>query len=549
MNEFSAARLLPLALSLFLPFTALAQEAGQAAGTGQGALAQCLEVAGAPDDTLPVSPDKLADLRAAAEACDRAMADGSAGAEVYFLMGMLQQSEGAIALAMEYFRQAAWMALENRAEPMPAPGPKPAQVPAGTAQAPADTAEGPAGNMDAVSAMATALPGAGSQAAPERPEPPEMAEADADDTPAASETAAAQAAMAPRPEPGASLQATATASQEEGLPAADASAAQRCAALAGPPDSGVPVSPKALEAALAALRLAQPDCEAAIADGSADAATYFQLAVLAQNQGDHTRALEYFAKSAEMGLSAAHSKLGDYFLFGIGPVKADVDKAVAHYRLASDAGDLASTTTLAFLYRLGRGVPRDPARMLQLMQKAADGGYQFAQYRLAQTYLTGDGIAGGADPALGVPDPELGARYLEMAARQGNPKAILELAALYIDDGRGVAANPEAYAYWTQQAAETGDPAATAALGLLYEQGTGVESDPERAAALYVEALESGKLRFADLRRLPDGRVPGWDRPTALAFQRILQARGFYQGALDGIVGPMTRAAAARLAP
>ena len=372
-------------------------------------------------------------------------------------------------------------------------------------------------------------------------------------------TAASGEAVAMTPEradevarPGAVAE-TAEAADAPSTPAPDqpapASAAARCAALAGAPDSGVPVSPAALEASLTALRKARPFCEQAIEAGAATGLAHFQLAVLLQNQGRHQAALSHFRAAADMGLAAAHSKLGDYLLFGIGPVKADVDKAVAEYRQAADGGDLSALTTLALLYRLGRGVPRDPARMLALMQKAADGGYHFAQYRLAQTFLTGDGIPGGADPALGVPNPALGVKYLEMAARQGNSKAILELAGLYASDAGGVAQDLAAHAYWTERAAETGDPAALAALGLIYETGRGVEKDPARAAALYVQALESGKLSLAELRRDANGRTPPWERATAKAFQTILQQRGLYKGAIDGVVGPMTRAAARALAP
>jgi hypothetical protein len=42
--------------------------------------------------------------------------------------------------------------------------------------------------------------------------------------------------------------------------------------------------------------------------------------------------------------------------------------------------------------------------------------------------------------------------------------------------------------------------------------------------------------------------VPPWDRETALAFQRILQERGLYLGALDAQVGPGTLGAARALA-
>lgn len=527
-------RFLPLALgAFFVPNIALAQ------GDGQTALSQCLELAGAPDNSLPASEEMLASLRVAAPFCDQALAQGQTNAQAHFLMGILQQSEGALATAMDHFRAAAWLAMQSGTSAR-------ANAPA-TVAAPKDEVISQAANeaqgengAEVATVVSVEVGDMGEEAVP---------------VPSAPEPESALSEPVPEPAPeqsaGPTLQKGAQGAEPQaqmGVSNAEAdSAVAQCATLAGEPDSGVPVSPAALEASLAALRLAEPFCQQAIAEGSATAETHFQLAVLLQHEGKHEAALKHFRKAAEMGLAAAHSKLGDYALFGIGPVKADIDEAVAQYRLAADAGDLAATTTLAFLYRLGRGVPRDPAQMMALLTKAADGGYQFAQYRLAQTYLTGDGIAGGADAALGVPNPELGAKYLKMAARQGNSKAILELAQLYADDAGGIAWDMEAHAYWTRKAAETGDPAAIGALGLLYEKGRGVEKDPQRAAELYVQALESGKLSFDDLRKGALRRAPEWDRGTAVAFQLILQERGLYEGAIDGVIGPMSARAARAL--
>ncbi len=564
------ARLLPLALAPAfvlaaglvpgLSGTAFAQ-AGQ-----RDALARCLDLAGPPDNALPASAQTLAALRAAAPYCDAAIADGTADARVHFLMGVLQQSEGALALAMDHFRTAAWMGLQpgGAGAADEAPGASEAVSESDT-EPRIHTRPRPRGG-DAPAVAASPRPESATESATAAPVP-FAAAADSAESPSEVPTPTlapplpareSAASSAPQPAgesaPGAVSEAVSESDETPPPPSpapndAQTSAEARCAALAGPPDSGVPVSPAALEQSLAALRLARPFCEQAIAEGTASAETHFQLAVLLQSEGRHEAALAHFREAAGMELAAAHARLGDYALFGIGPVRPDVDAAVSAYRIAAQGGDLAATTTLAFLYRLGRGVPRDPARMLELLSIAADGGYQFAQYRLAQTYLSGDGIPGGRDEALGVPDPERGIRYLERAARQGNPKAILELARLYGDDSGGIPADPEAHAFWVQRAAETGDPAALAALGMLYETGRGVAQDPERAAELYVRALESGKVTLQSLRRGPAGRVPAWDRATAMAFQRILQARGLYDGAIDGIIGPMSARAAAALAP
>jgi len=182
--------------------------------------------------------------------------------------------------------------------------------------------------------------------------------------------------------------------------------------------------------------------------------------------------------------------------------------------------------------------------MVALLNDAAEAGYHFAQYRLAQTYLSGDGIPGRADPALGIPDPARAVTWFTRAADAGNLEAALELAGLYADPGSGLPDNPGEQARLTQMAADTGLPAALAAMGVLYETGRGVERRPQVAADLYVQALESGDVAFENLRT---GAAFEWDFDTATAFQDALTQRGVYNGIVDGIVGPGTRAAAEAL--
>ncbi|PQO23431.1 hypothetical protein C2I36_07755 [Rhodobacteraceae bacterium WD3A24] len=323
-------------------------------------------------------------------------------------------------------------------------------------------------------------------------------------------------------------------------------AATRCVEIAGPPDAGVPVSRAALDAYFAALEQARPDCAAAVEADPSAAAARFNLAVLAERRGAHDEALEHYRAAADAGLAAARTKLGDYANFGIGPVEEDHARAVAQYRAAAEAGDAPGLTTLAFMYRYGRGVPRDTARMVDLMGQAAEAGYHFAQYRLGQTYHRGDGIPGGENVELGVPDGARAVRLYRAAAEQGNVFAALELAGLYADDRFDVPADAALQAEWTRRAAEGGTPEALNALGFLHEIGRGVARDAGRAAELYVEALEAG-LDFGDLRGRFEGRAPGWDDATARAFQTILQERGLYDGPIDGIVGRGTAAGAREL--
>jgi len=322
--------------------------------------------------------------------------------------------------------------------------------------------------------------------------------------------------------------------------------AAQCLELAGPVDAGVPVS--AAAGALKRSRIAEAAtlCTAAAAAADAPPEVLFLAAEVAQARRDLSGAFDLLERAADAGLAAAQTRLGDYHLFGIAPAGEDAEAAIAHYQRAAAGGDPAGMTTLALMYRVGKGVPRDPARMVALLEDAADAGYHFAIYRLAQTYMTGEGIPGKVDDTLGIPDPARGAALYAAAAEAGNITAALELAGLYGDPASGLADDPAERARLTLLASRSGLPEAIAAMASLYETGDGVDYDPQVAALLYVRALETGKVGFDTLRRTVRG---GWDRDTARAFQTILQERGLYDGAIDGIVGRGTASAAAGLVP
>jgi len=327
--------------------------------------------------------------------------------------------------------------------------------------------------------------------------------------------------------------------------AGDAAAA--CHEIAGLPDAGAPVSRAAMSDRFQTLGRARAHCEAAVIGPDPDPAALFHLAVIMQREGVHERARALFGMAAEAGVAAAHTKLGDYHNFGLGPVQEDHARAVDRYRMAAEAGDAPAQATLAIMYRLGRGVPRDFDRMIALLTESAGAGYHVAQVRLADLHMSAKGVPRRLADELGLPDPVKAADLYRKAAEQGSAEAEAALTKL-IEGGADAFDDPGTRVAWLRHAAAQGDARAINALGFLHERGEGVEYDPERAAALYVEALETGNLPVEELRGQIGGRWVRWDRDTALAFQSILRERGLYRGALDAQVGRGTMAAARRLA-
>lgn len=317
-----------------------------------------------------------------------------------------------------------------------------------------------------------------------------------------------------------------------------------CLETLGDPFAGVPANDAEKAAARARLIEAAPACVAASEGPRAVPEVLFFAGEVALARGDFPGAFALYERAAAEGVGAADTRLADFYVYGAPPVKADSAMAVKHLESGAKLGDPQAMTVLALMHGEGSSVPQNSARMVELLTEAADAGYHFAQYRLAKAYLDGTGIPGRADADLGIPDPSKAVTWFTRAADAGNLDAALELARLYGDPDSGLPDNPGEQARLTQMAADAGLPSAKAALGVLYETGRGVARSPARAADLYIEALETGEVPFEDLRK---GAPFEWDYDTATAFQDALTLRGVYNGIIDGIVGPGTRAAAEQL--
>ena len=102
---------------------------------------------------------------------------------------------------------------------------------------------------------------------------------------------------------------------------------------------------------------------------------------------------------------------------------------------------------LAHMTELGLGMPRDPAKAVELYKKAAGQGLNAAELRLGEIYLDGD---------LVTPDFALAKTYLEKSAYQGDAHAAMLLGQMY-RIGIGLTAQPtEAYA-WSEVGALEGN--------------------------------------------------------------------------------------------
>jgi TPR repeat protein len=226
---------------------------------------------------------------------------------------------------------------------------------------------------------------------------------------------------------------------------------------------------------------------------------------------DEAKAAYWFQKATAQGNANAQYILGVMHFKGQG-VPQDEAKAVQLIKKAAEQGqtgardslctmagqeqtgkrDSLSTMTsqgrteaqysLAMLYANGQGGPKNEAKAMELLQKAAKQGHVEAQYNLGLSYFTRRGLPQGEAMA---------AQWYQNAADQGHTAAQNDLGKLYLT-GRGVKKDEAKAAHLFQKAAEKGDADAQYNLGVIYSNGQGVSKDDAKAAHWFQKAAEQG---------------------------------------------------------
>jgi TPR repeat protein len=208
----------------------------------------------------------------------------------------------------------------------------------------------------------------------------------------------------------------------------------------------------------------------------------------------------------------------------------DMGRAVQLYQQAAERGDLRAMVSLAQLRETGTGLPQDPAAAVALYQRAADAGSPDAMINLAVMLFEGKSLPQDKAKAVAL---------LQQASTQGSAKATFNLGVLMQEGDLG---DPgEALAYF-RRAAQEGETAAYRAAAVLLDEGRGVPADPAAAADLLLRgAAEDNGLIVQQLSTAPGE----WSRATLSAMQGRLQAAGYYTSAIDGRGGPGLNAALA----
>lgn len=252
---------------------------------------------------------------------------------------------------------------------------------------------------------------------------------------------------------------------------------------------------------------------AGLGDAGAMAALGSRLLSGDEKLRDEAKGREWLKKAIAAKEYSGYLALGDYEE----NVKKNLKAALAEYERGKDVGQVDCMLRTADFYIEGKGVEKDLARGLVLLEKAAEAGIPVASFRLAVAALSGEkpdllagykyllaaasGNLGEAQNELGllylsgklaIADAPAGVAWLTRAAQGGFAQAQNNLATLYERGAAGLPQNLENAGQLYSLAANQGNAAATLALARLITEGVGTKADPVKGWALATLAQERG---------------------------------------------------------
>ncbi|WJG10191.1 tetratricopeptide repeat protein [Aliiglaciecola sp. LCG003] len=238
------------------------------------------------------------------------------------------------------------------------------------------------------------------------------------------------------------------------------------------------------------------------------------------NQQDNISGINLIQQLAQSGYDAAQLDYGLFYSAGRYGIKADPEAAFKWYQLAADQSNSSAMYNVGLAYRYARGVKKDLSLSAEYMQQAWEQGFNLAGCRIGDLYseeasILDLGLAAKAyeqvishtssSPkeisnctyGLGyltyhlLHQPVQGIELMTKAGDLGEAEAWFELGLIH-NEGDGIDKNIPAAIDYYQRAIELGNARAAANLGYLYEIGNGVTKSNKRALAYYRIAADGG---------------------------------------------------------
>ncbi|WP_346187947.1 tetratricopeptide repeat protein [Rubritalea halochordaticola] len=201
------------------------------------------------------------------------------------------------------------------------------------------------------------------------------------------------------------------------------------------------------------------------------------------------KARAVYLQGAEMGNRMCMSQYGDACLRGYGGPKAPKE-AIKWYEKGANLGSSSSMLELSGIYLRGRLVPRNQEKALLWAQRAVDADYIRGYYQLGLYYQKGwAGLKKDLDKAIEL--YQKAAMYKNASGWVSYPPAVESLAMVYLgrDGYKRDASKALRWLNFSQS------PACKYELGCLYRDGEAVETDLEKAFALFKDAAKRGNKK------------------------------------------------------
>ena len=199
------------------------------------------------------------------------------------------------------------------------------------------------------------------------------------------------------------------------------------------------------------------------------------------------RVLNFSNEEIEEALAEARQK-------HMGNKPRPLPKNLAELKARAEAGDATAQYSLGLRYYQGKGVKRDSVTAYAWWEIAASNGNKAAESdkRILDKALTIQQVKAAHKLAWELKKTlPMDFKYLKVLAENGNVDAQFELGMMY-NEGKGVEQDFKEAVKWYQKAADQGDAGAQYALGHLYYNGMGVKEDRVTAYALCLIASANG---------------------------------------------------------
>ena len=185
--------------------------------------------------------------------------------------------------------------------------------------------------------------------------------------------------------------------------------------------------------------------------------------------------------AAQMGESEAATHLGDLYFYGHG-VDTDYEQSYYWFAKAAQSNNAYAQYSIAFMYIKGQFVEKDDTQVIKWMKLAAENGYTEAQKNMGEYYYYG---------SLGCRrDMKEAIKWYEMGAKSNEPTCVFTLGLIY-EEGDGVQKNILKAADWYQKGAQAGIPSCLYNLGKLIINKE-ISGEEEKGFNLIQQAAESG---------------------------------------------------------